>query len=147
MSKVYIDYDKSTVYWSIEEIKDNPRVLRNIFSDKISNSDLIKIAKNEISFDKIIEQIFKTDKQGDYQTIDTDSNMIFVDWDDCLVFTELNEIIESYPKAQIFEYVANIYENDIEKFYSEISQGTVDLKQIYFSFLEDTEYIGIYVRK
>lgn len=133
-NKVYIDFDFGGVYWSIEDVKRNANLLKRIMQG-IDNSIMVKLANNKISIDEVINMVFEDEDLEGYRIVETDSDVVFVDWDIDNAFSSAEEMIETFDKLDILKYVAELYHWDLEKLFSTIQNKKLTLEQIYIDYI------------
>lgn len=133
-NKVYIDFDFGGVYWSIEDVKRNANLLKRIMQG-IDNSIMVKLANNKISIDEVINMVFEDEDLEGYRIVETDSDVVFVDWDIDNAFSSAEEMIETFDKLDILKYVAELYHWDLEKLFSAIQNKKITLEQIYIDYI------------
>lgn len=139
-NKVYIDYNYGGVYWSIEDIRRNANLLRRILKE-VSDSVILKLANNEITIEEIINSVFE-DKEK-YGVLETDSDVIYVDWDIDVAYSSTKEMIEGFDKLDVLKYISDLYNWDLEKLFSAIQNKEITLEQIYYNYIRamDSESI------
>lgn len=139
-NKVYIDYNYGGVYWSIEDIRRNANLLRRILKE-VSDSVILKLANNEITIEEIINSVFE-DKEK-YGVLETDSDVIYVDWDIDVAYSSTKEMIEGFDKLDVLKYIGDLYNWDLEKLFSAIQNKEITLEQIYYNYIRamDSESI------
>lgn len=139
-NKVYIDYNYGGVYWSIEDIRRNANLLRRILKE-ISDSVILKLANNEITIEEIINSVFE-DKEK-YGVLETDSDVIYVDWDIDVAYSSTKEMIEGFNKLDVLKYICDLYGGDLEKLFSAIQNKVITLEQIYYNYIRDMDSASV----
>ena len=141
-NKVYIDYGYGGVYWSIEDIRRNANLLRRILK-VVSDSVILKLANNEITIEKIINYVFENENIEQYGVLETDSDVIYVDWDNDVAYSSVKEMIEGFDKLDVLKYICDIYKWDLEKLFSAIQNKEITLGQIYSNYIRDMDSASI----
>ena len=142
-NKVYIDYGYGGVYWSIEDIRRNANLLRRILKE-VSDSVILKLANNEITIEEIINSVFE-DKEK-YGVLETDSDVIYVNWDIDNAYSSAKEMIEGFDKLEVLKYIGDLYGWNLEKLFSAIQNKVITLEQIYYNFIRDMDSASICIK-
>ena len=145
-NKIYIDFDFGNVYWSIEDVKCNANLLKKIMQE-IDDSIVLKLANNEITIDKIINIVFEDEDIERYRVIETDSDVVFVDWDIDNAYSSAEEMIETFDKMEILKYAAELYHWDLKKLFSAIQDKKITLEQVYIDFIRAIDDASVCEKK
>ena len=141
-NKVYIDYGYCGVYWSTEDIRRNANLLRRILK-KVSDSVILKLANNEITIEKIIDSVFENGDNGKYGVLETDSDVIYVNWDIDVAYSSVKEMINDFDKTDILKYIVDLCGGDLEKLFSAIQNKEITLEQIYYNYIRAMDSASI----
>lgn len=141
-NKVYIDYNYGGVYWSIEDVRRNANLLRRILKE-VSDSVILKLANNKITIEEIINSVFENEDNEKYGVLETDSDIIYVNWDIDVAYSSVKEMINDFDKTDILKYIVDLCGGDLEKLFSAIQNKEITLEQIYYNYIRamDTESI------
>ena len=110
---------------------------------EVSDSVILKLANNEITIEKIINSVFEDEDNEKYGVVETDSDVIYVDWDIDNAYSSAKEMIEGFDKIEVLKYIGDLYDWDFEKLFSAIQNKEITLGQVYLNYIRDMDSASI----